>query len=89
MNKAYLIDDLRKEKSQTVSSSTDHSIVKRNLCVIAKRKELMERRKHKRFQVQDSVFVVLRAPWPRSAKVGQIIDMSRHGLAFRYIAGEE
>ena len=89
MNKAYLIEDLRKEKSQTISSSADHSSVKRNLCVIAKRKELMERRKHKRFQVQDSAFVVLRARWPHSTKVGQIIDMSRQGLAFRYIAGEE
>jgi len=89
MNKAYLIEDLRKEKSETISSTADHSIVKPNLCVIAKRKEIVERRKHKRFQVQDSAFVVLRAPWPHSTKVGQIIDMSGQGLAFRYIAGEE
>jgi hypothetical protein len=89
MNKAYLIDDLRKEKSQTICPSADHSIIKRNLCVITKRKEVVERRKHKRFQVRDSTFVVFRAHWPHSTKVGQIIDMSRHGLAFRYIAGEE
>jgi hypothetical protein len=89
MNKAYLIEDLTKQKSQTNCFSADHNIVERNLRVIAKRKEIVERRKHKRFQVQDSAFVVLRAPGPHSTKVGQIVDMSRQGLAFRYIASEE
>ena len=60
----------------------------RNLCH-GKRKEMVERRKHKRFKVQGSAFVVLGAPpWPHSTKVGQIIDMSMHGLAFSYIADE-
>ena len=50
---------------------------------------MVERRKHKRFKVQGSAFVVLGAPpWPHSTKVGQIIDMSMHGLAFSYIADE-
>jgi len=88
MNKAYLMDDLTKEESQTMSSRIDHSIVKPNLCVLTKRKDPSDRRKHRRFQLHDSAFVVFRAPWPHSTKVGQIIDISRQGLAFRYIADE-
>ena len=88
MNKAYLMEDLTKEESQTMSSRIDHSIIKPNLCVVTKKKELSDRRKHRRFQVQDTAFVVLRTPWPHSTKVGQIIDISRQGLAFRYIADQ-
>jgi hypothetical protein len=51
-----------------------------------------ERRQHKRFQVHDGAFAVLR---PRSDIlgqvidiVGQIVDISRGGLMFRYIASE-
>jgi len=51
---------------------------------------MVERRKHKRFKVQDSAFVVVGAPFrPHSTKVGQIIDMSMGGLAFGYIADED
>lgn len=50
-------------------------------------KELFERRKHKRFHVQDGAFAVLR---PHYAELlGQIIDISRGGVSFRYIASEE
>jgi hypothetical protein len=59
---------------------------------MTKRKGVAERRQHKRFQVHDGAFAVLR---PRSDIwgqvidiVGQIADISRTGLMFRYIAGE-
>ena len=47
---------------------------------------IVERRKHKRFRVQDGSFVVFGSD---SGKVGQIIDMSMGGLAFSYISGGE
>jgi hypothetical protein len=49
-------------------------------------KEFVERRKHTRFQVPKSAFVGL---GPYDAKVGQIIDVSTGGLAFRYVGSEE
>ena len=52
-------------------------------------KELVERRKHERFQAEDGALAVLRRPWPHPTTLGQIIDISMGGLAFRYIAGEE
>lgn len=59
---------------------------------MTKRKGVAERRQHKRFQVHDGAFAVLR---PRSDIlgqvidiVGQIVDVSKGGLMFRYIAGE-
>jgi hypothetical protein len=42
----------------------------------------VDRRKHRRFRVPESAFVTLRAP---DVRVAQIIDISRGGLAFRYI----
>jgi len=50
------------------------------------RKEIVERRKHTRFQVPKSAFVGF---GPYDAKVGQIIDVSTGGLAFRYVGTEE
>ena len=63
----------------------------KGICVMTKRKVLVERRKHKRFQVQDGIFAVLRCHWPCSTRLGPIIDVSKGGLAFRYIdiASEE
>ncbi len=59
---------------------------------MTKRKGVAERRQHKRFQVHDGAFAVLR---PRSDILGQVIDIvgeivdvSKGGLMFRYIAGE-
>jgi hypothetical protein len=49
-------------------------------------KERRERRKHKRFQVPKGAFVGL---GPYFGKVGPIIDVSRGGLAFRYIGSAE
>lgn len=49
-------------------------------------KKNVDRRKHKRFQVQDVSFAALR---PNYHKIGQIIDMSTDGLAFRYLADVE
>jgi hypothetical protein len=45
-----------------------------------------ERREHKRFRVQYDSFAVL---GPHSSRIGQIINISRGGLSFSYIAGEE
>ena len=60
----------------------------RSLCH-GKRKEMLERRKHKRFKVQIGTFAVLGGPpWPHSTKVGQIIDIGRDGLAFHYVTSE-
>lgn len=46
-------------------------------------KQIVERRKHKRFRVQDETLAVV------GHKIGRIIDMSMGGLAFSYIAGRE
>jgi len=45
-----------------------------------------ERRKHKRFRVQNGGLAAL---CPEFSIVGQIIDISAAGLAFRYVASEE
>lgn len=53
-------------------------------------KEIVEGRKHKRFRVQDGAFAVAgMPPHPRCIPPGQIVDVSRGGLAFQYVAGEE
>ena len=49
-------------------------------------KEMLERRKHKRFLVQNDAIAVLR---PIVDKRGPIIDISRGGLSFRYITAKE
>ena len=52
------------------------------------RKEpLVERRKHKRFHVQDGAHAVLGTHY--AELLGQIIDISRGGVSFRYVAGEK
>jgi len=52
---------------------------------VTNRKKIVERRKHKRFKVQDGAFAVLT---PHFYNWGQIIDISRAGLAFRYTGNE-
>jgi hypothetical protein len=54
--------------------------------VMTSKKQVVERRKHKRFHVQDGTFAVL---GPRYGKIGPIINMSMSGLAFSYVAGDE
>jgi hypothetical protein len=49
-------------------------------------KKPVERRKHKRFQVRKDAFAMVT---PLSNKSGEIIDISKGGLALRYIPGEE
>jgi hypothetical protein len=44
--------------------------------------DFAERREHKRFEVQEGAFASLRGP---VSKLGQITDISKGGLAFRYI----
>ncbi len=53
-------------------------------------KQRVEQRKHKRFKVLEGAFAALRAPWPHSTRLGQIIDIGMGGLAFSYmdIGGE-
>ena len=47
-------------------------------------KEAVERRKHRRFRAQDSVFAAPRVG-VQERKLWHIIDISMGGLAFRYI----
>jgi len=49
-------------------------------------KEIVEQRRYKRFQVPKGTFVGL---GPHDTKVGQIIDVSMGGLAFRYVGDAE
>ena len=49
----------------------------------------IERRKHRRFYAATGAAAVFRRPWPDSSTLGQIIDISMGGLAFRYIADGE
>jgi hypothetical protein len=58
----------------------------RGVHAMTKRQEMVERRKHKRFQVPIGVFVAFR---PHDSKLGEIIDMSMGGLAFCYLATKE
>ena len=49
----------------------------------------IERRKHRRFYAETGAAAVFRRPWPDASKLGQIIDISMDGLAFRYTASGE
>lgn len=46
-------------------------------------KKFVDRRKDKRFQTEKNVYAVLRA---RGSKLGRVVDISRGGLAFRYVS---
>ena len=50
------------------------------------RRNVVERRKHNRFRVKDGASVVLRAHF---LELGEIIDVSRGGLAFRYVPSQQ
>jgi len=50
------------------------------------KKQLVERRKHKRFKAPRDAFVAIR---PHYAEVGQITDVSMGGLGFHCLATEE
>ena len=47
--------------------------------------EVVERRRHKRFQAEEGAYAAVR---PQYDKIGQIIDVSRGGLAFRYMVSD-
>ncbi len=49
-------------------------------------KKPAERRKHKRFKVQNDTFVMLRS---NDTKVGPIIDVSMDGLGFHYVGSKK
>lgn len=49
-------------------------------------RQIVERRKHKRFQVPKGLFAVLGSGY---TKVGPVVDISMKGLAFRYINKRE
>lgn len=50
------------------------------------RQDTVERRKHQRFQVQEGACAVFT---PDFCNWGQIVDVSRGGLAFRYTGSEQ
>jgi hypothetical protein len=47
------------------------------------KKQIVERRKDERFQTGKNTYAVLRA---RGSKLGRVIDISKGGLAFRYVS---
>jgi c-di-GMP-binding flagellar brake protein YcgR len=47
------------------------------------KKRTVERRKDERFQTRKNTYAVLRA---RGSKLGRVIDISKGGLAFRYVS---
>jgi len=49
------------------------------------RKKPKERRKHPRFDLKDIAFAILKAD--REEELGQIVNISRGGLAFHYFIG--
>lgn len=55
---------------------------------MAQTKKPAERRRHKRFRVQPGRVAVLTPRWPHSTIVGDILDVSKRGLALRYMAHE-
>jgi hypothetical protein len=56
--------------------------VLRGVHAMTKRQEMVERRKHKRYEVPTGSFVVVGSHGPI---LGQIIDISMGGVAFRYM----
>ena len=56
------------------------------VCAMSMSSNVPERRKHNRFRVKDGASVVLRADF---LELGEIIDVSRGGLAFRYIPSQQ
>jgi len=53
---------------------------------VAERKELVERRKHKRFKLRASVFALLNRPF---FEMAEIVDMSLGGVSFSYSADKQ
>jgi hypothetical protein len=53
--------------------------------MLLSRIEVVERRKHKRFRAEEGAYAAVR---PHYDKIGQIIDVSRGGLAFRYLVSD-
>ena len=49
----------------------------------------VERRQHRRLQLKGDGVALLRTTSPHSTIVGEIIDISVDGAAFRYISGQE
>lgn len=56
------------------------------LTTVRDQETLIERRKHKRFKVQEGMFAVLRGD---HVKLGPIVDVSRGGLSFHYVKADE
>jgi len=50
------------------------------------KKDFIDRRKHRRYQVQDGAFAALVSG--TNAKLGLICDICREGLAFRYVVDD-
>jgi len=55
---------------------------------MGERKDVFERRRHERFRVEDGAWVVVRPFFHKNPR-GQIVDISRSGLAFCYTVEEE
>jgi len=53
---------------------------------MVKKKKIVEKRKHKRYQAKDGAYAAIS---PQSRKLGQIINISMGGIAFKYIDTKE
>jgi hypothetical protein len=53
---------------------------------LVNKKRFADRRKHKRFQVQDGAFILLS---PDSTVLGHVVEISMGGLAFLYVTSEK
>lgn len=71
--------------AKSYSLYNDHYF--RGSSAMASRRNLVERRKYNRFSAKDSVAAALRSHL--SKKVGLVMNVSRGGLAFRYIDSAE
>jgi hypothetical protein len=63
-----------------------YSITIARKVIMPNTKKMIEQRKHKRFYVQNGTYAMLKY---KPALMGQITDMSKDGLAIRYIDGEQ
>jgi hypothetical protein len=56
--------------------------------VMAKSRNNVERRRHKRFPIRHGGIALVTPPGPSSTVVGHILDISLSGLSFRYVSDE-
>lgn len=91
MSAAHIACHIKRNKSPAPPWATGRVILPRRLDRACDEIDHsgVERRRLARFKTNDVVFVLIRGLWPSSARVGQLVDISSQGLAFRYIADQQ